>query len=80
MNYDQQLWTNAESTCGCDGEPQVINKEIEFEGYDDEGFPETSVTITYSCEECDNYECEHWKEHHSEKEWQQVQQDLNNEQ
>ena len=51
----------------CDGEPKVIGVEKEYEGRDEDGNIEYSESYTYSCEECDNRECEHWKEYHEDE-------------
>lgn len=48
----------------CEGEPKVINTEEEFEGYDEDGRVITSTNYIYSCEECEEKECEHWKDFH----------------
>ena len=49
----------------CDGEPKVIGAEKEYEGYDENGRIEYSTNYTYSCEECDCEDCEHWAEYNS---------------
>lgn len=38
-------------------EPKIIRAE---KAYEPDGY---SMEYTYNCEECDNEECEHWKEH-----------------
>ena len=48
----------------CVGEPAVINSYEEYEGKDENGNIETSTVYVYNCEECDNDNCEHWKEFH----------------
>ncbi len=47
----------ARDDAGCTCEPTVIRAE---KVYEPDGF---SLNYTYNCEECDNEECEYWKEH-----------------
>ena len=58
----QQVDKYMDSSCG--GEPQVIDSYQEYDGQDENGNIETSTVYVYSCEECDNDNCEHWKEFH----------------
>ena len=43
-------------------EPKVIKIEKEYEGCDSEGNIEFSNNPIYNCEECDNLECEYYKD------------------
>ena len=52
------------SNAFCDGEPEVIDSYQEYEGKDENGNIETSTVFVYNCEDCDNDNCEHWKEFH----------------
>ena len=65
--YDSWLLQQAEkymSNAFCDGEPEVIDSYQEYECKDENGNIETSTAYVYNCEECDNDNCEHWKEFH----------------
>ena len=65
--YDSWLLQQAEeymSNAFCDGEPEVIDSYQEYEGQDENGNIETSTVYVYNCEDCDNDNCEHWKEFH----------------
>lgn len=79
--HDSYLQSQADKYYGgdCDGEPQIVDCEREFEGYDEDGNIEFSESYTYSCEECDCDECEHWKDFH-EREWEEMQAALREEQ
>lgn len=44
-------------------EPEVIYIEEEFEGFDNDGYMETSTHNVYNCQECDEEECKYWKEY-----------------
>lgn len=67
--YDAYLAQQVDDymSSGCDGEPYIIDAQEEFEGYDDEGNIEYSMDYTYSCEDCNEKDCEHWKEFHPEE-------------
>ena len=64
--YDSWLLKQADEymESSCDGEPQVVDSYQEYEGKDSEGNVETSTVYVYSCEDCDNDECDHWREFH----------------
>lgn len=64
--YDSWLYQQADSYMEsfCDGEPKVIGAYQEFEGYDENGRMETSTSYTYNCEDCEEKDCEHWKDFH----------------
>lgn len=47
----------------CEGEPKIIGIEKEYEFTNDDGSFETSDSYIYNCHECDNKECEYWKEY-----------------
>ena len=58
MDYDTWLMRQAEYYCTpC--EPTIISAEKVYEA---DGY---SMDYTYNCEECDNEECEYWKEYNS---------------
>ena len=80
QGYDSWLYQQADNYMEsfCDGEPKVIGAEQEFEGYDDDGGVLTSTSYTYSCEECEEKDCEHWKEFH-EKEYEEYLKELEEE-
>lgn len=65
-SYDDYLAQRVEDYMNsfCDGEPKVIAVNKEYEFTNEDGSIETSDSYTYSCEECDNKECEHWHEFH----------------
>lgn len=73
QGYDSWLLQQADEYMSrdCEGEPQVISAEKEFEGYDEKGCVEYSMSYTYNCEECDERDCEHWKDFH-EDEWKEL--------
>lgn len=56
----------------CDGEPKVIGAYKEYEGTNEDGSIEYSTSYEYSCSECDETDCEHWKDFH-EDEWAEMQ-------
>ena len=66
QGYDSWLLQQADNYMNsfCEGEPKVIDAEKEFEGYDEDGNVEYSMSYTYSCQECDETNCEYWKEFH----------------
>ena len=68
--YDSWLLRQADEYMEsfCDGEPKVIDAYKEFEGYDSEGNPEYSMDYTYSCEDCEETDCEYWKQFHDTEE------------
>ena len=72
--YDAYLAQQVEDymSSGCDGEPQIVDAEKVYEGTDADGNIEYSMDYTYSCEDCDETDCEHWKDFHSE-EWAEMQ-------
>jgi hypothetical protein len=72
--YDSWLLQQADEymSSGCDGEPQIVDAEKVFEGYDEDGRMEYSTDYTYSCEDCEETDCEHWKDFHQ-KEWEELQ-------
>ena len=49
---------------GCEGKPAIIGYEKEFEGTDELGKPMFSTVGVYNCEDCDENDCEYWKEFH----------------
>lgn len=61
--YDSWLLQQADNYMNsfCEGEPKVISAEKEYEpdGY--------SMSYTYNCEDCDERDCEHWKDYHEEE-------------
>lgn len=59
QGYDNWLLRQADDYMNsfCDGEPKIIRAE---KAYEPDGY---SMEYTYNCDECDNEECEHWKEH-----------------
>ena len=75
--YDSWLLNQADEYMEsfCEGEPKVVGSEKEFEGYDSDGNIEYSTSYTYSCEDCDDRECEHWKDFHQ-SEWEEMQAEL----
>ena len=79
--YDSWLLQQADEymSSGCDGEPQIVDAEKVFEGYDEDGRMEYSMDYTYSCEDCEETDCEHWKEFHPE-EYQEYLEELADEQ
>lgn len=54
--YDSWLLRQADEYMS-DCEPKIIRAE---KAYEPDGY---SMEYTYNCDECDNTECEHWKEH-----------------
>jgi hypothetical protein len=72
--YDSWLLQQADEymSSGCDGEPQIVNAEKVYEGTDADGNIEYSIDYTYSCEDCEETDCEHWKDFHQ-KEWEELQ-------
>ncbi len=58
MDYDTWLMRQAEYYCTpC--EPTIISAEKVYEA---DGY---SMDYIYNCENCDNTECEYWKEHNN---------------
>lgn len=57
--YDSWLLKQADEYMNnfCEGEPKIIRAE---KAYEPDGY---SMEYTYNCDECDNEECEYWKEH-----------------
>ena len=54
--YDNWLLQQADEYMS-DCEPKIIKAE---KAYEPDGY---SMEYTYNCDECDNEECEYWKEH-----------------
>lgn len=65
-SYDQYLAdiTNYYESTFCYGEPKVIAVTKEYEFTNDDGTVETSDDYTYSCEECECKDCDHWHKFH----------------
>ena len=66
QGYDSLLLLQADRYMEsfCEGEPKITGAYKEFEGYDEDGNIETSTSYTYNCEDCDETDCEHWKDFH----------------
>lgn len=66
-SYDQYLANSVRyyEEQFCYGEPKVIGVTKEYEFTNEDGSIETSDDYTYSCEECDNKECEHWHKYNN---------------
>lgn len=47
--------------------PEVIRVHKEYEGRNEDGTIEYSTSGEYNCQECDNDECEHWKDYNEDK-------------
>ena len=74
VGYDAWLLKQADDYMEsfCDGEPKVIVAEQVYEDRDADGNIEYSMDYTYSCEECEETDCEHWKDFHPD-EWAEMQ-------
>lgn len=58
-SYDTYLAQRADKYMDnfCQGEPKVVSAEMEYE-------PDgNSISYTYSCQECENKDCEYWQEY-----------------
>ena len=78
-SYDSWLLKQADDymeRTTCEG-PHVIDVHYEYEGTDENGRVEYSTDYVYSCEECEETECEDWKDFHPE-EWEQLQKEKEN--
>lgn len=69
-SYDDYLAARAEEF-NKECVPEVINVHQEYEGRNEDGTIEFSTSGEYNCQECDNRECEHWKDYNEDKyqEW-----------
>lgn len=64
FRYDEYLARQIELyTEPC--EPKVIRVDKEYEGTNYDGSIEYSEDPIYNCEECDQIDCEHYKEFHN---------------
>lgn len=43
--------------------PEIIENQLEFEGFDEEGNMETSDNYIYNCHYCEAKDCEYWSKY-----------------
>ena len=69
--YDQWLLDQADRYCSpC--EPKIVGSHQEYEGTNEDGSIEYSTEAIYNCEDCDETDCEYWKEYNLSK-WEELQ-------